>query len=168
VTATLDATGTLKAQFNGKLPLGGKTKLADVFGMQPQGTPRLTDTLGGAITGKAQIRVELTRGRNRDILADGLHSLGIPVLQGSGSANPPDPYTGLRGVFDMIDRGDDGTQLTVTRYSADTGGDKIGVKGGDVLTFGVEGGYAYENRSIDSGAYYSPGNGFVTWHQCGQ
>jgi hypothetical protein len=167
VTATLDAAGTLKAQFSGKLPLGGKTKLADVFGMTPQGTPRITPSVGGAVRAKAQFRLDLTKGENRDRFADGLHSLGIPVLQGSGGDSPPNPYDGVRGIYDLFDSGADGTQLTVTRYDNDSDGIKIGVKGGDVLTFGVDGGYSSEDLRIVSGAYYAPGQGLLTWRQCG-
>jgi hypothetical protein len=72
----------------------------------------------------------------------------------------------VKGVYDLFDNGAPGTQLTVTTYDNQTGGDTLGIKGGDVLTFGVDGGLKFEDRKITAGAYYSPGNGFVKWEQC--
>ena len=168
VTATLDAAGTLKAQLGPKFPLGPKSKLGDFAGLKPEGTPKLSENLGAAVTAKAQFRVDLTQGNNRDVFADGLHSIGVPVLINDGSSSRPNPYEGLKGVYDLFDNGAPGTQLTLTTYDHQTGGDTIGVKGGDVLTFGVEGGLKFEDRAITGGAYYSPGNGFVKWEQCSQ
>lgn len=166
ITATLDVAGTLKAQLGPKFPLGPKSKLGDFAGLKPEGTPKLGENLGPGVTAKAQFRVDLTQGNNRDVLADGLHSIGVPVLMNDGSANTPNPVDGVKGVYDLFDNGAPGTQLTVTTYDNQTGGDTLGIKGGDVLTFGVDGGLKFEDRKITVGAYYSPGNGFVKWEQC--
>jgi hypothetical protein len=168
ITATVDAAGTLKAQLSGKIPLGPKTKLGDFAGLKPEGTPKITDTpLGGSFTGKAQLRLDLTQGNNRNVLADGLHSIGVPLLTGDGTGfPPPNPYDGISGVYDLFDNGAPGTQFTVATYTGDSSNDKLAIKGGDVLTFGVEGGLKFENKNIDSGAYYQPGVGFVKWAAC--
>jgi hypothetical protein len=112
--------------------------------------------------------VDLTKGDNRTVFADGLHSIGVPILQNDGSADPPNPYQGLKGVYDLFDDGAPGTQLTVTTYDQHNDGTTLAVKGGDVLTFGAEGGLKFEDRNITGGSYYSPGNGFVKWEQCSQ
>jgi hypothetical protein len=166
VTATLDVAGTLKAQLGPKFPLGPKSKLGDFAGLKPEGTPKLSENLGTAVAAKAQFRVDLTQGNNRQVLADGLHSIGVPVLMNDGSADPPNPYQGVKGIYDLFDDGAPGTQLTVNTYDQQTGGETLAVKGGDVLTFGVEGGLKFEDRTITGGAYYSPGNGFVNWEPC--
>jgi hypothetical protein len=168
LVATLDVAGTLKAQFGAKNPLGEKTTIADIAGFTAKGTPKGGATQGGTQTAKAQFRIDLTKGDNVDVLADGLHSIGVPVLTGNGSADAPDPITGVKGVYQLFDTGAEGTQLTVTTYGGSTQGGTLGVKGGDGLTFGAEGGLKFEDRTIESGLYYAPGNGFVTWEQCGR
>lgn len=164
----MDAAGTLKGQFGPKLPLGGKTKIADIAGMKPTGTTKLGETAGGSLTAKAQFKLDLTKGNNREVLADGLHSIGVPVLINDGSGNTPNPVDGVKGLYDLYDNGAEGAELTLTTYKGTSSGDTLGVKAGDVLAFGVEGGLKFEDRAVDGGAYYSPGNGFVTWEQCGQ
>jgi hypothetical protein len=166
ITSTLDVAGNLKGQLGGKAPLGPKSTLANVAGLTPEGTAKASDNLGGALTGKAQFRLDLTKGSNRDTFANYLHSVGVPVMLGDGTYRPPNPYEGVKGLYDAFDNGVDGTQLTVTTYVGESGGDKLAIKGGDVLTFGVEGGLIFENRDITGGYYYSPGNGFVQWAAC--
>jgi hypothetical protein len=168
ITATVDAAGTLKASLGPKLPVGEKTKIADIAGMTPKGQTKVGKTLGGSLTGKAQFRIDLTAGDNLPVLADGLHSIGAPLLLNEGSGNTPNPVDGVKGVYDLFDNGAEGTQLTVTTYTGSSRGDSVGVKGGDVLTFGAEGGLKFEDRNVATGSYYSPGNGFVTWEQCGK
>lgn len=164
--ASLDLAGSLKGQLSGKAPIGPKTKLGDFAGLKPEGTPKFTGGAGGSFTGKAQLKIDLTKGNNRDVFADGLHSLGVPLLTGDGTGSTPNPIDGVKGVYDLFDSGADGTQMTVTTYTGDSSNDKLAIKGGDVLTFGVEGGLKFENRDIADGYYYSPGNGFVKWNAC--
>ena len=127
-----------------------------------------SSNVGGAFTGKLQFRIDLRKGENRNVLADGLHSIDVPLLNGDGGQNPPGAYAGVKGIYDLFDSGADGTQLTATAYASQTGGDKLAIKGGDVLTFGVEAGLKSEDRKIIGGTYYSPGSGFVKWNACGQ
>ena len=100
------------------------------------------------------------------MFADGLHSIGLPLLQKNGSATPPSAWDGIKGVYDLFDNGADGTTMTVAAYGHTSDDNDLSVKGGDVLAFGVEGGLKFEHDQIQSGAYYSPGNGFVKWEAC--
>jgi hypothetical protein len=165
IKASLEAAGTLKGQF-GLTPTGGKTKLGEIAGFDPEATPEGGLSVGGGEKAVASFELDLTKGNNLNVFADGLHSIGVPLLQKNGSANPPDPWNGIKGVYDLFDNGADGTTMTVAAYSETSNDNDLSVKGGDVLAFGVEGGLKFENEQIQSGAYYSPGNGFVKWEAC--
>ncbi len=167
IVATLDATGVLKGEL-GVQPIGKPRTIASIAGRTAKGSPMLNGVKGGAKTSKAQFRIDLAQGDNVDVFADGLHSLGIPILSGNGSADPPNPVDGMMGVYHLFDQGAAGTQLTVTNYSGKIGDAFAWLKGGDGFTFGGDVDYNTENRNITSGSYYSPGNGFVTWEQCGK
>jgi hypothetical protein len=165
-TATLDLAGRLKAQLGPGGEVGGKQTISDLAGMVAKGAPELGGNVGGARTGKLGFTIDLTQGDNRTVVADGLHSLGIPILQGDGSASTPNPVDGVKGLYQLFDSGAPGTYLTATSYATSTSGGTGGLKGGDGLTFGVEGGLTFEDQKITGGAYYEPGQGFVTWQPC--
>jgi len=121
---------------------------------------------GGSVIGKIAFSMDLTDKGNVDALANGLHSVGIPVLRGNGSYPPPSVRDGIGGLYSRFDQGANGTTVTVTTHDISTSGGTVGAKGGDVLTFGAEAGLAFVDTTATSGYYYSPGDGFVTWQQC--
>lgn len=165
VDASIEATGTLRAQF-GAAAAGGERTITGVAGLAPKGAPAATDKIGDGTVGRIRFSIDLTQGGNRDVVADGLHSIGLPVLMGDGGASPPGPVDGIRGVYDLVDSGAPGTSTTLTTYDSRTGGVDGGLKGGDVLTFGLEGSYTFEDRAITGGHYYVPGQGFIQWEAC--
>jgi hypothetical protein len=165
VKASVEAAGDLKAQF-GPEASGPDTKLGTFAGLKPEGAPEGGLSVGGGLTAKADFELDLTQGDNRRVLADGLHSIGVPVLTGDGSKNAPNPYDGIKGVYNLFDNGAPGTELTVTTYTTSSNDNDLSVKGGDALAFGVEGGLNFEDEKVQAGAYYSPGAGFVRWEQC--
>jgi len=167
IKASVEAAGTLKAEFGPEMS-GPETKLGDFAGKAPKGSLEGAGSIGAGKTGKLAFEIDLTKGNNRNVLADGLHSIGLPVLSGDGSQITPSVTDGVAGVYNLFDTGADGTQLTKTTYDTASNSTDLEAKGGDGLTFGVEGGLTFEDQKISSGSYYSPGSGFVTWEQCGK
>jgi hypothetical protein len=165
-TATLDLAGNLKAQLGPNGEVGGEQTITDLAGKAVKGAPELGNSIGGGATGKLGFTIDLTQGDNRNVVADGLHSLGIPVLQGDGSTNTPGPVDGVKGIYNLFDSGAPGNYLTRTTYATSTNDTKGKLKGGDADTFGVEGGLTFEDQKITGGAYYQPGQGFVPWTAC--
>jgi len=117
------------------------------------------------LIGKIAFSMDLTDKDNVDALANGLHSVGIPVLRGNGSYPPPSVHDGIGRLYSGFDQGANGTTVTATTHDTSTSGGTVGAKGGDVLTFGAEAGLAFVDTTATSG-YYSPGDGFVKWQQC--
>jgi hypothetical protein len=166
VKATLEADGTLTGRLNvNALPVGGNTT-GTTRSLASLTESSLGPTLGGGVGGTAQLAIDLTQGANRAVVADGLHSLGVPVLLSEGSGRTPDPVTGGRGIYDLIDSGAAGTSFGVTTYRQTDDALEGKAKGGDGLGFGVEGGLSSKDRRVTDAAYYQPGQGFVTWQQC--
>ncbi|MBK7622274.1 MAG: hypothetical protein IPJ14_06300 [Kineosporiaceae bacterium] len=169
ISATLDATGTLTGQLGLGATGGEKGQPATpLTPAVPKGTTGAGDlSIGGGKAGTLQMRVDLTQGNNRDVVADGLHSIGVPVLMNDGTGSV-DPVTGLTGMYRLFEDGAPGTTLGVVLYSQNDGGLSGGVEGGEGIGFGIEGGVSTQDRSVDRAAYFQPGQGFVTWEQCSQ
>jgi hypothetical protein len=167
VNASLEAAGQLKAQF-GPDAKGASGTLGKIAGFSPQGAPKVGATIGGGELGKIKLNIDLTQGDNANVVADALHSVGVPVLTKEGSRTTPDVITGLTGLYGLFDQGAPGTSIAVTTYGVTGSGLSGGVKGGDGLTFGVEGGYKFEDQKLKDAWYYLPGQGFVKWQQCFQ
>jgi hypothetical protein len=167
VKATLEAAGTLKAGIGPDGDVGGEGTIAQLAGFTAKGAPSAGISSGAGVRGKISLTMDLEEPGNAAALADALHSLGVPVLQGDGSVPPPGAVDSLRGLYGRFDGGADGTTVTVTTAKASERGGKIGVKGGDVLTFGAEAGLQFTDTRTTSGYYYSPGEKqFVKWQQC--
>lgn len=168
-TAALELAGTVKGQVGPPAAeLTGSKTIASIAGMTAKGPLKNGMNVGGSLSEKVNFTVDLTKGNNLNTVADALHSIGVPVLQDSGSRSTPNPIDGIKGLYGLYDSGADGTYLTVRKYTSTSGGDTLGIKGGDVLTFGVEGGFKFENSTIDSGSYWDPNQGMVQWAACSQ
>jgi hypothetical protein len=167
-TATLDVAGTVKAQLGPGGPVGDSKTLTSIAGFAPKAAPKLANQLGGAKTAKVKFTINLQQGNNLPVVADALHSVGVPVLLHDGSGTTPNPVDGIKSLYQLYDSGAPGTYLSATTYTATSDSQNAGVKGGDVLAFGVEGGFTIADSTVDGGAYYQPGQGFVQWAACGK
>jgi hypothetical protein len=172
IAAGVEATGTLTAQLGinalGSGGSGGKGSTTPLSSAVGEASQSAGPSVGGGIGGTLQLNVDLTKGNNRDVVADGLHSIGLPVLLNDGSADTPDPISGLRGMYGLFEGGAPGTSLGVTVFDQEQGGLSGEAKGGAGLTFGAGGGVSTQDRRVRQAAYFEPGQGFVTWQQCAQ
>lgn len=134
----LEAAGTLKAGLGPSGDVRGEGTIASLAGFTAKGAPAVSETVGGGVTGKVKFTMNLTDRGNADALADGMHSLGVPVLRDYGRQPPPGVRDSIGALYNRFDRGADGTTITVTTYDVSYGGGKVGAKGGDGLTFGAE------------------------------
>jgi len=165
-TFGLDAALTGKLQGSLNTPVTGE-KTVNIGKLAPKGKLKLADQLGGAAAGKARFTIDLTKGNNVNVVADALHSVGVPVLTDHGADRPPDPITAAEALYDLYDSGADGTYLSLTAYAAETGGGTAGIKGGDGLTFGADGAVKLETGKTIGGWYWQPGVGLTPWAACG-
>lgn len=166
VKASVEAAGTVKGGFGPDGDIAGEGTIAQLAGFAPTGAPGAGVSAGGGFTGKITFTLDLTEQGNADALADGLHSIGVPVLRDYGRQPPPSVRDSLGELYNRFDEGADGTTITVTTHDVSTSGGQIGVKAGDGLTFGAEGGLEFEDTTLNDGYYYSPGDGFVNWQSC--
>lgn len=166
VRASLEAAGTLKKGFGANGEVVGKGTIASLAGFTAKSATTAGTSAGDGVRGKITFTMDLADRENADALANALHTLGIPVLHGNGSATPPGVVDAVGALYNRFDEGADGTTITVTTHDISETGGTIGAKGGDVLTFGAEAGLQFEDSNATSGYYYSPGDGFVKWQQC--
>jgi hypothetical protein len=152
VGATFEAAGEVGAELGPKLPFGADAEAGGTTG----GTKKLV----------SQFDIDLTQGNNRDVLADALHSAGLPVLQGDGSGTDPGLVGGARSVYDLFADGAPGTTASYRVYDVGKGGISGGVSGGAGISFGVDGGVTFEDATLSSAGYHEPGQGWVRWNDC--
>jgi hypothetical protein len=176
ITANLEAAGEFKAEVGpssetaligqaGKGLAGEAYKKAVEEATKKAAKSSNGVSLGGGVKAKLGIDIDLQKGDNLNVVADGLHSLGVPVLMGSGT---PGGGNGVGGMLGLVTSGADGTTTTLTTYTTTSSGGTAGVSGGEGVAFGVEGGLTFSDEKIQSGSYYMPGQGFVTWEACGK
>lgn len=129
---------------------------------------RKVSTKGSAESGKKgviTITVDLTEPANRAATADLLHSIGVPVLRGDGSADPS-AGAALSRLYDQFDDPNGGTRLSVVTYDTDATKYGAGVTGGGGIAFGVTGDLSFSDETVSSASYFVPGQGMVTWKEC--
>ncbi len=156
VTATLDGTGTVNLSAGQSLPLGQK----------PGSTGKLGARDGIIERQTARLKLDLTQGDNRDVLADALHAVGVPVLTGDGATDPPNPLDGTRRLAGLFTDGAPGTYLSTNRYELQQSGVNGELSGGEGVSFGLDGGITFEDSRLVDASYYEPGQGWVRWQEC--